>query len=187
MRGNGTRFLCVRYGNVLASRGSVIPLFHEQIRHGGPVTITTVDMTRFLLSLDDAVDTIFAAVREGLRGETYVPKAPAARVVDIAAALIGDRKIETKVVGIRPGEKIHETLVSEEEAVRTVRRGRWYAVKPMLPELADPAGRPAEEAGLTGEYSSNGDLMTLEALTQLLLRSRLMVNQTEHETDELLR
>ena len=66
MRVPETRFVCVRYGNVLASRGSVIPLFHEQIRNGGPVTITTEDMTRFLLSLDEAVDTIFAAVREAL-------------------------------------------------------------------------------------------------------------------------
>jgi FlaA1/EpsC-like NDP-sugar epimerase len=71
MRCPNTRFLCARYGNVLASRGSVIPLFHDQIRNGGPVTITTTDMTRFLLSLDDAVNTIFAAVRDGLPGETY--------------------------------------------------------------------------------------------------------------------
>jgi UDP-glucose 4-epimerase len=187
MRGNGTRFVCVRYGNVLASRGSVIPLFHEQIRLGGPVTITTVDMTRFLLSLDDATDTVFAAIREGLRGETYIPKVPAARVVDIATALIGDRKIEKKVVGIRPGEKIHEILVSDEEAARTVLRGRWYAIRPMLPELLDSTGGHGEGACMTGEYSSSNDLMTLEALTQLLTRSRLMVNQKEPDADELLR
>jgi len=76
MRCNGTRFVCVRYGNVLASRGSVIPLFHEQIRAGGPVTITTPDMTRFLLTLDDAVDTVFAAIAQAQQGETYVPRAP---------------------------------------------------------------------------------------------------------------
>jgi UDP-glucose 4-epimerase len=103
----GTRFICVRYGNVLASRGSVIPFFHEQIRMGGPVTITTTDMTRFLLSLDDAVSTILAALRTGQRGELYIPRVPSARVVDIAAVLIGNQKIETKVVGIRPREKIH--------------------------------------------------------------------------------
>ena len=87
MRCPQTRFICVRYGNVLASRGSVIPLFHEQIRSGGPVTITTPDMTRFLLSLDEAVDTVFAAVRGAGRGETYIPRVPSARVTDIAAAL----------------------------------------------------------------------------------------------------
>src|SRR5207245_10171359 len=90
------RFICVRYGNVLASRGSVIPLFHDQIRQGGPVTITTTEMTRFLLSLDDAVDVILGAVREARAGETFVPKAPAARIVDVATALIGDRPIEVK-------------------------------------------------------------------------------------------
>ena len=132
-----TRFICVRYGNVLASRGSVIPLFHEQIRSGGPVTITTADMTRFLLSLDQAVDTIFAGVRGGGRGETYIPRVPSARVVDIAAALIGERPIETVVTGIRPGEKVHEILVSEEECHRTVDRGDYYAILPMLPELRD--------------------------------------------------
>ncbi|HEX5964517.1 MAG TPA: polysaccharide biosynthesis protein, partial [Pyrinomonadaceae bacterium] len=75
-----TRFIGVRYGNVLASRGSVIPLFHEQIRHGRPITITTSDMTRFLLSLEQAVDTIFAALREGARGEIYIPRVPSAKV-----------------------------------------------------------------------------------------------------------
>ena len=79
-----TRFVCVRYGNVLASRGSVIPLFHDQIRNGGPVTITTQEMTRFLLSLEQAVDTVFAALRDAEPGETYVPRVPSARIVDIA-------------------------------------------------------------------------------------------------------
>src|SRR5664279_2367818 len=105
MRCPDTRFICVRYGNVLASRGSVIPFFHEQIRNGGPVTITTSDMTRFLLSLNQAVDTVFAAVRGAQRGETYIPRVPSAKVTDIAALLIGDRPIKTVVTGIRPGEK----------------------------------------------------------------------------------
>src|SRR6204780_4761190 len=99
-----TRFICVRYGNVLASRGSVIPLFHDQIRNGGPVTITTADMTRFLLSLEDAADTVFAALAKAQFGEVFVPRASAARMVDLATALIGDRPIEMKVTGIRPGE-----------------------------------------------------------------------------------
>src|SRR5580704_18334454 len=110
-----TRFVVVRYGNVLASRGSVIPLFHEQIKNGGPVTITHPDMTRFLLSLDEAVDLIFAAVRKAKRGETFIPRVPSARMVDVAAALIGNRKIKLEVTGIRPGEKLHEILISEEE------------------------------------------------------------------------
>ena len=103
-----TRFIIVRYGNVLASRGSVIPLFHEQIRNGGPVTITHADMTRFLLSLDEAVDLIFTAVGKARRGETFIPRVPSARMVDVAAALIDGRRINTVVSGIRPGEKLHE-------------------------------------------------------------------------------
>lgn len=130
-----TRFVCVRYGNVLASRGSVIPLFLEQIRNGGPVTITIPEMTRFLLSLDQAVDTVFAAVRQAEPGDTYVPGAPSATIINIARALIGERKIETVVTGIRPGEKIHEILVSEEEANRCFKHGDYYTIRPMLPEL----------------------------------------------------
>ncbi|HVF56486.1 MAG TPA: polysaccharide biosynthesis protein [Pyrinomonadaceae bacterium] len=167
-----TRFICVRYGNVLASRGSVIPLFHEQIRRGGPVTITTTDMTRFLLSLEQAVDTIFAALKEAARGETYIPRVPAARVTDIAEALIGDQKIKTVVTGIRPGEKVHEILVSEEEAHRTVERGNYYAIQPMLPEL-----RSSEEvkSPLGKEYSSSDDLMDKVQVSALLKQHKLMV------------
>lgn len=167
-----TRFICVRYGNVLASRGSVIPLFHEQIKRGGPVTITTADMTRFLLSLEQAVDTIFAAMREGHAGETYIPRVPSARVTDLAEVLIGGRPVEVKVTGIRPGEKVHETLVSDEEGGRTVARGDYYVIAPMLPEL-----RAAETEGelLGREYSSADDLMSKEQLAALLRQHKLMV------------
>ena len=167
-----TRFICVRYGNVLASRGSVIPLFHEQIRRGGPVTITTTDMTRFLLSLEQAVDTIFAAVKDAERGETYIPRVPSSMVTDIAAALIGDQKIEVKVTGIRPGEKVHEILVSEEEAYRTIARGDYYVIKPMLPELRDSE---TIEGALGKEYSSADNVMNLAEVTELLKKHKLMI------------
>lgn len=166
-----TRFICVRYGNVLASRGSVIPLFHEQIKHGGPLTITTTEMTRFLLSLEQAVDTIFAAVREGRPGETYIPRVPSAFVTDIAEALIGDQKIETKVTGIRPGEKVHEILVSEEEAHRTIERGDYYVIMPMLPELRSDAD---VKGTLEKEYSSADNLMNRAEVAELLRRHKLM-------------
>ncbi|HEX3559054.1 MAG TPA: polysaccharide biosynthesis protein [Pyrinomonadaceae bacterium] len=170
--GDATRFICVRYGNVLASRGSVIPLFHEQIRRGGPVTLTTGDMTRFLLSLEQAVDTIFAALREAERGETYIPRVPSAKVTDIAEALIGDRDVKTVLTGIRPGEKVHEILVSEEEAFRTVERGDYYAIQPMLPEL-----HSSEEkiTPLGKEYSSADNVMNKAEVTDLLKRHKLMV------------
>jgi FlaA1/EpsC-like NDP-sugar epimerase len=118
MRRSGTRFICVRYGNVLASRGSVIPLFLDQIAAGGPITITTPDMTRFLLTLDDAVDTIFAAVANARPGETYIPRCLSAKITDIAGILAAGRGITTKVTGIRPGEKVHEILISDEESYR---------------------------------------------------------------------
>src|SRR5205823_6686646 len=85
-----TRFLTARYGNVLASRGSVVPLFHEQIRNGGPVTMTSPDMTRLQLSLDLAVDTVFDALQEGGRGETYIPVHPCLMIRDLAGSLLRD-------------------------------------------------------------------------------------------------
>ena len=180
LRCSQTRLVCVRYGNVLASRGSVIPLFHDQIRRGGPVTVTTPDMTRFLLTLDDAVDTAFAALRHALPGETFVPNAPSARVLDVARALIGHRPVEVRLVGIRPGEKTHEIMVSDEEAVRTVSRGRWYAIRPMLPELLDT--RSAESPALSAELSSATDVMSLTDTTRLLTDKGLIAEELEPET-----
>jgi UDP-glucose 4-epimerase len=179
-----TRFICVRYGNVLASRGSVIPLFHDQIRHGGPVTITTSEMTRFLLSLDNAVDTIFAAVREGLPGETYVPRVPSALVVNLAKALIDGRAIEMRNAGIRPGEKVHEILISEEEANRSIARDSYYVILPMLPELRNEhSGSPC----LSRQYSSADNLMTLEETASMLRKQGLMLENVHDEIAEVLR
>ncbi len=180
-----TRFVCVRYGNVLASRGSVIPLFHEQIRSRGPVTITTPEMTRFLLSLNEAVDTVFAAVREARKGETYIPRIPSAKVIDIAKVLIGDRPVQTKITGIRPGEKLHEILISEEERHRSVERGSHYAILPILPEIR---GQESIESPLPDEYSSEHAVLGLPALENLLQRHQLMLEDvSENEKEELLR
>lgn len=170
-----TRFVCVRYGNVLASRGSVVPLFREQIAHGGPVTITTVEMTRFLLGLDKAVDTILAALRHGQRGEIYIPKVPSARIKDLAEVLIGNRKLAINVIGIRPGEKEHEVLVSEEEGYRTIERNGFFVILPMLPEL-----KPSEfkAFGFNGkEYDSRFDLMNKSQLHDLLAGYDLLVEE----------
>jgi UDP-glucose 4-epimerase len=171
-----TRFMTVRYGNVLASRGSVIPLFHEQIRGGGPVTLTTPDMTRFLLSLDQAVDTVFDALRDGRQGETYIPRVPAAKIVDLAEALIGDSAVETEFTGIRPGEKVHEILISEEEAARTYELERNLAILPILPELRpeQPVGYPFQAR----EYSSADEVVDADRVAELLRTNRLLV---EHE------
>lgn len=181
-----TRFICVRYGNVLASRGSVIPLFHEQIRSGGPVTVTTADMTRFLLSLEQAVDTIFAAFREAEPGETYIPRIPAARIMDVADVLIEDRPIEVQITGIRPGEKVHEILISEEEANRVVDRGKYYAIKSILPEVS---GDGTDVSPLGKEYSSADNVMTRDELDELLRGYDLLVKDEPATTprSELLR
>ncbi len=163
-----TNFLCVRYGNVIASRGSIVPLFIEQVRKGQPLTITLPEMTRFLLSLDKAVNTVFAAITQGRRGETFVPKVASARITDLAKALMGDKDLEIIYTGIRPGEKIHEIMVSEEEVHRTVERGDYYAILPVLPELRD--GQDFQPV-LTSEYSSKDDNITVEELRSLLKES----------------
>jgi UDP-glucose 4-epimerase len=181
-----TRFICVRYGNVLASRGSVIPLFHEQIRNGGPITITVPDMTRFLLSLDEAVDTVFAALEGAKRGETYIPRVPSATVMHVAKALVGERKINIQVVGIRPGEKIHEILISEEEANHCAVRGKYYAILPMLPELRDPEAH--EPNALNKEFSSGDVVLDLPETIELLKKHKLMIEDMDLSSDrELLR
>ncbi len=180
-----TRFIAVRYGNVLASRGSVVPLFLSQIRAGGPLTITTAEMTRFLLSLDDAVDVIFTAVREARRGETYIPRVPSAKVTDLARVLIGDRDIRVVVTGIRPGEKVHEILISEDEAHRAVERGKYFAIRSILPEIAGPDIGPGP---LAAEYSSAGNVMEFGALRAFLDRHALLIpEEADSHPAELLR
>lgn len=160
-----TEFTCVRYGNVIASRGSIVPLFVEQVKNKQPITITLEEMTRFLLSLDRAVDTVFAAISIGSAGETFVPKVPAAKIVDVARAIMGDADLPLNFTGIRPGEKIHEIMVSEEECFRTVERGDYYVILPVLPELRLIGDyTPA----LEGEYSSKNDNISVEELRGLL-------------------
>ncbi len=163
-----TRFVCVRYGNVIASRGSIVPLFAEQIRKRQPVTVTLPEMTRFLLSLDRAVDTVFAVLDTGRTGETFVPKVPSARIVDLAKAMMGEEDLPIEFTGIRPGEKIHEIMVSEEECFRTRSEGEYFAIQPVLPELrSQPVAAPA----LSGEYSSKDNNLTVEQLNELLAAS----------------
>jgi UDP-glucose 4-epimerase len=160
-----TSFSCVRYGNVIASRGSIIPLFVELVRKNQPITVTLPEMTRFLLSLDRAVDTVFACLKDGKRGETYIPKVPAARITDVAQALMGEKDLPIVYTGIRPGEKIHEIMVSEEEIYRTVERNGYYVIMPVLPELREKEDfTPA----LTSEYSSKDDNISVADLKVLL-------------------
>ncbi len=160
-----TTFLCVRYGNVIASRGSIVPLFMEQVERNEPLTVTEPEMTRFLLSLDRAVDTIFAAIQNGRSGDTFVPKVPSAKMVDLAKALMGDKDLPIVFTGIRPGEKIHEIMVSEEERFRTEERNGYYVILPSLPELR---GDHDFHGALDGEYSSMNNNLSIPELQRLL-------------------
>ena len=172
LRQKSTRFIAVRYGNVLASRGSVVPLFIDQIRNGGPVTITDPRMTRFLLSLEKAVDTVIEALMHAKRGEILIPRVPAALITDLATALIGDQKIKQEIIGLRPAEKLHESLISEEQATRTEQRGEYFAVLSLLPEITPVLPK---KPALIGELSSENFVMTFDQ-TKELLRSNGLLN-----------
>ena len=156
-----TRFICVRYGNVAASRGSVIPLFQEQIRNGGPVTITSKDMTRFMMTVDTANNIIMEAICFAEAGDIYIPDLPAINIMDLAEVMIGDSNINIEIIGVRPGEKIHEILISEEEIPRTIRRGDYYVICPVLPKIRKVK---IEKLVLTKELSSADHFMSKSQL-----------------------
>ncbi len=128
----GETILCLtRYGNVMASRGSVIPLFLQQIKQGKPITITNPDMTRFMMTLDDAVDLVLYAFEHGEQGDLFVQKAPSASIHTLAKAIIELTNSNTGIsyIGTRHGEKLYETLVTEEEMIRSVDLGSFYCIK----------------------------------------------------------
>lgn len=126
----GTTICCTRYGNVMGSRGSVIPLWVDQIKSGKPITITNPEMTRFMMTLDDAVDLVIYAWQHGENGDLFVQKAPAATLVVLAQALkkLYNSDAEIKVIGTRHGEKLYETLVTREEMAKAIDMGGYYRV-----------------------------------------------------------
>lgn len=126
-----TKICCTRYGNVMCSRGSVIPLWIDQIRNGNPITLTEPSMTRFIMSLDEAVDLVLFAFEHGENGDILVQKAPACTIQTQAEAvceLFGGKKEEIRVIGIRHGEKMYETLLTKEECAKAVDMGDFYRV-----------------------------------------------------------
>ncbi len=128
---NTTKICCTRYGNVMCSRGSVIPLWIDQIRSGNPITLTEPSMTRFIMSLDEAVDLVLFAFENGQNGDILVQKAPACTIQTQAEAvceLFGGKKEDIKVIGIRHGEKMYETLLTKEECAKAVDMGDFYRV-----------------------------------------------------------
>ena len=126
-----TKICCTRYGNVMCSRGSVIPLWIDQIRNGNPITVTEPKMTRFIMSLDEAVDLVLFAFEHGQNGDLLIQKAPACTIQTQAEAvceLFGGKKEDIKVIGIRHGEKMYETLLTNEECAHAVDLGNFYRV-----------------------------------------------------------
>ena len=126
-----TKICCTRYGNVMCSRGSVIPLWIDQIRQGNPITLTEPKMTRFIMSLEEAVDLVLFAFEHGQNGDILVQKAPACTIQTQAEAvceLFGGKKEEIKVIGIRHGEKMYETLLTKEECAKAEDMGNFYRV-----------------------------------------------------------
>lgn len=125
-----TTICCTRYGNVMASRGSVIPLFIKQIKEGSPITITDPNMTRFLMSLDEAVDLVLYAFKHGQQGDTFVQKSPASTIADLAIAIkkIFNADNEIKVIGTRHGEKLYETLLTREEMMKSEDLPGYYRI-----------------------------------------------------------
>ncbi len=126
-----TKICCTRYGNVMCSRGSVIPLWIDQIKKGNPITLTEPKMTRFIMSLEEAVDLVLFAFEHGKNGDILVQKAPACTIQTQAEAvceLFGGKKEDIKVIGIRHGEKMYETLLTKEEAAKAIDMGNFYAV-----------------------------------------------------------
>ena len=143
-----TKICCTRYGNVMCSRGSVIPLWIDQIRNGNPITITEPSMTRFIMSLEEAVDLVLFAFEHGENGDLLIQKAPACTIETQAQAvceLFGGKKEDIKVIGIRHGEKMYETLLTNEECAKAIDMGDFYRV-------------PADNRGLNyDKYFKEGD------------------------------
>ena len=163
-----TRFSVVRYGNVMGSRGSVIPFFRKLATAGEPLPITDPRMTRFWITLPQAVDFVISSLDDMSGGELYVPRIPSMHVMDLADAIAPGAK--TVEVGIRPGEKMHEEMISAEDARRTVRRDDRYVVQPTLAMwggFSEASGEPVPE-GFSYSSDTNDQWLTIDEIRQLL-------------------
>lgn len=167
-----TVFVSTRYGNVLGSRGSVVPLFRSLIDAGKPITVTDESMTRFVMTLRDSVDLVLEALTKGVGGEVFVKKMPAHTVGDIVSIMtetLPRQKQKVTITGIRPGEKIHEVLISESESVRSVEMQEYYVILPQisLPAVIKRYGKMKRIGPLL--YASN----TTERISVAKLRSMI--------------
>ncbi len=170
-----TLFCATRYGNVMASRGSVIPLFVSQLKEGRPLTVTDPNMTRFLMSLEDSVDLVLYAYEHGKQGDIFVQKAPASTVADLAQALkeLFNKENELQVIGTRHGEKLYESLISREEMAHAQDMGDYYRLPADNRDLnyAKYFSEGEEEISLLDDYTShNTHQLTVEQVKTLLLK-----------------
>lgn len=193
-RSSGDTVICAtRYGNVMASRGSVIPLFTNQIRAGQPLTITDPNMTRFMMTLDDAVDLVLYAFEHGLQGEIFVQKAPAATIETLARALtdlLGVPEHKINVIGTRHGEKLFEALLSREEMVAAQDLGGYYRVPPDLRDLnygkfvEEGEVRISEAVEYTSHNTTRLDVADMKALLMKLRFMQAIVRGEHVEPEE---
>src|SRR5690554_4788211 len=170
-----TTICLTRYGNVMASRGSVIPLFIEQIKAGQPITITDPEMTRYLMTLEDAVDLVLYAFENGKQGDLFVQKAPASTIIDLAKALIElfDADNEIKIIGTRHGEKLFETLCTREEMIKAVDLPGFYQIPADNRDLNYAQYYSEGEASIseiTDYNSHNTERLTVEGVKALLMK-----------------
>lgn len=181
---DGPVFLSTRFGNVLGSRGSVIPIFREQIRNGGPITLTDPAMTRFIMSLDEAVRLVIESVVLGNPGDVLITKMPSIRIGDLAQVMIREcsklfslreKDIDINVVGHKPGEKLYEELMNQEEIRRSVELGRFFVIRP--PSKAKEKATYANVITDRVEqayHSGNVPTLTQQEIAEFLHRYRLL-------------
>ncbi|MBI4738038.1 SDR family NAD(P)-dependent oxidoreductase [Candidatus Woesearchaeota archaeon] len=175
---HGTLFSCVRYGNVMGSRGSAIPFFRQLVAENKVITITDEQMTRFMLTLDDAIDLVFFATAKMKGGEMFIKKAPSLRIVDLAKMVYRkykgtDEGFDYKIIGIYPGEKIHEILISEEEISRSVDMGDYFVIHRVPPVQT--------MKGTFEEYSSKSEIVDPSVLEPLLEKAEAAEKETMYQ------
>ena len=173
---NKTKLSITRYGNVMGSRGSVIPLFIDQIKRGLPITVTDYDMTRFLLSLDESIELVMKAFRDGDNGDIFVKKAPAVsiRVLLKAVEKIFNSTAKIKIIGTRHGEKLYETLISREEIIRTKEMKNYFCIKADRRSINydDFFQKGKKEISTVSEYNShNCKQLNVDEAVKILLKT----------------
>jgi len=173
-----TKFLCVRYGNVLGSRGSVLPVFMDQIRRGNKITVTDLSMTRFNITMNQAIGLIYRAIRNGFGGEVFVPKLKAYRLGDLKDSLLEilKAKKETKFIPVRPGEKYHESLISQNELRNTFEnKDDYLIIDQQLQKKYLKNVKNIRKTSLKEQYSSDRvEILTKNQLKKVLLKEGLV-------------